>query len=145
MVLRLLLAIALNIFNDDKTIWKDIIILVVLLIMIFIFAYLQPYIHKIENYMGCISITILMFNFVVASVINAEPLPLSSVFVNVQWFLFVVNFIIVVTFVVIILWHGKENIKRNFGQVKECFSQLRNKPQNEDEQRLLGRLVEDGD
>ncbi len=142
MILRLLLAVSLNVFSDEQLIWKNIGVLGVLILIIVVFVILKPYRIGIENVMGCVSVFILMFNFFGSTQIDAMRKYSHTIRLSVQWFFFLINVVMVAIFVIVILKHGWENIKANARKVKQFVGDCLPCVRRQDNQQIVKPLIE---
>ncbi len=141
MILRLLLAISLNVFNDEQLIWKNIGVLGVLILIIIVFVVLKPYKISTENVMGCVSVFILMFNFFGSTQIDAMKKYSYTIRLSVQWFFFLINFIIVAIFVTVILKHGRKNIIANVKRAQQLVGNCLGCIRRQNNQQIVTPLI----
>ncbi len=141
MILRLLLAVSLNVFSDEQLIWKNIGVLGVLILIIVVFVILKPYRIGIENIMGCVSVFILMFNFFGSTQIEAMRKYSHPIRLSVQWFFFLINVVMVAIFVIVILKHGWKNIKANARKVKQFMGDCLVCVRRQDDQQIAKPLI----
>ena len=122
MLLRFILAVCISI-PHNSSIWKNVYIIMALLVILSAYFFLKPYSRRAENILACVSIMVLILSFIASIQLNAMWTDRTYIRDNkeetaLRCFVFVINAALVIAFSIGIIHQTKRELTRNWRAVK---------------------------